>query len=366
MAPVSEGGRRKTAFLLSGAFALAAIAVLLVFPQRTSATGDSMIGIDMSPGTGTSSADIATCAQVQRGDSFDADVFVSNAQKLVHWELRVDFNPDVVSVESADFGYLLTQSGGGVRDDFEIEAPGRRYLDAAEPHGDSGSGVLARLHLVATGEGISPLTITSAPTVLGPKLQSEGVGGFYPDYVPFEDFNGDTVFDGALSGATVAVGRSCGASTPVVTPSPAPTAHVTPTPKPGGKTATPGVKTSTPRPSGAPGTTATAPPGSGGDGTGEGDSTPIPGGEEATPRPSELVRDAPGGESNGAGGDSSNGSSSSEGNSPDNPSNGDAAGQASSGGSGSTSLILIIAGAFATLCVLLGATFLIMRGTQKP
>ena len=327
-----------------------------------------MLGIDMSPGNGTSSADISTCTQVQPGDNFDADIFVSNAQNLVAWELRVDYNPDVVSLESADYGYFLTQSGGGIAAQlFDQESPGRKFLAAAEPRfGDSGSGVLARLHLVARGQGNSSLGITASPSFLGPKLQSAGG-------VPFADFDGDNIFDGGLSGATVAVGRSCGASTPVVTPSPAPTSHPTPTAKPGGTTPTPGPGVKTPTPTarvpgatGAPGTTATQAPadsGSGSDGGGSGtDGTGS--GEQPTPKTSEFVKDAPGGNSSGGDGGNSNGSSSSEGTSSDNSSAGDQA-QASGGGSDSTTLILVIAGAFAALCVVLGGTFLIMRGSPK-
>ena len=344
-----QEGRLATAFLLCSV-ALAAIVLVLASPHGASATGDAMIGIDMSPGTGVSSAGIATCAQVQPGDSFEADVFVSNARDLVNWELRVDFNPNVVSVESADYSYFLTQSGGGIAaHSFDVEAPGRRYLAAGEPHGDSGSGVLARLHLVAQGGGISPLSIATSPTFLGPKLQSTN-GALYPDFIPFADFNGDSVFDGAVSGASVAVGMSCGASTPVVTPSPAPTAHVTATPNPGSTVKTP---TPTPRPSGAPGTTATEAPGNGGSTSNNPD--------EPTPRPSEFVIDAPGGQSDGQDGD---GASSSEGTSPDSPSSGDGPTQSSGDGSGSTTLILVIVGAFAAFCLLLGASFLI-RGRLK-
>ena len=349
-----QEGRRATAFLLC-AVALAAIVLVLASPHSASATGDSMLGIDMSPGTGVSAAGIATCAQVQPGDSFEADVFVSNALNLVQWELRVDFNPDVVSLESADYGYFLTASGGGIMGPlFDSESAGRRFLAAAEPkYADTGSGVLARLHLVARAEGISPLSITSSPTIYGPRLVSAGSK-------PFADFNGDSIFDGALSGASVAVGMSCGASTPVVTPSPAPTLQMTPTPKPGATVKTPAPR---PRSSGAPGTTATEPPGNGGSGSNEGDSTPRSGGDEPTPRPSEFVIDAPGGQSDGEDGDS-NGSSSNEGTSPDSPSNGDGATQSSGDGSGSTTLILVIVGAFAALCLLLGASFLI-RGRLK-
>ena len=259
------------ASLLGLASALAALGLIFTVGRQASAAGDVMIGIDMTPGASESSAGIATCAAVQPGDTFDADVFISNAQSLVEFELRVDFNPDVVSLESADYGYFLTQSGGQILGPlFDTEKPGRKFLAASEPsHPDSGSGVLARLHLLALSEGTSPLTITSTPTVYGPRLYAAGG-------VPFADSNGDGVFDGSLTGGTIDVGHACAPSTPVVTPSPL---RITPTPKAGGQTPSPAV-----HPSGAP---PTAPGGGGG-----GDPTPAPGDDQTTPAPSSFVINA--------------------------------------------------------------------------
>lgn len=338
-----RGGRRTAAPLFSLAFAFAALGLIFAAGGGASASGEVMIGVDMTPGTNGSSTEIATCAAVQPGDTFDADIFISNAQSLVAWELRVDFNPDVVSLESADYGFFLTQGGGQLLGQlFDEEKPGRKFLAAGEPSKpDSGSGVLARLHLLALSAGTSQLTITSTPTVFGPRLTASGG-------VAFADSNGDGIFDGGLTGATVDVGQACSPSTPVVTPSPA---HATATPKAGGRTPT-------------------ATPATGGGG----DLTPAPGDEQPTPVPSEFViNPRPSGGPGGADDASGEGSSGDDhgadsGGSADQPGRdaGDtgqdvASGQSNGAGDGSGSLILILAGAFATVAVLIGAAFLAMQ-----
>jgi hypothetical protein len=355
-----EGGRRVAASLLGLASAFAALGLIFTAGRQASAAGDVMIGINMTPGAGESPAGIATCAAVQPGDTFYADVFISNAQSLVAWELRVDFDPNVVSIQSADYGFFLTQSGGQILGSlFDDEKPGRKFLAASEPsHPDSGSGVLARLQLLAVSAGTSTLTITSAPTVYGPRLTSAGG-------VPFADYNGDGVFDGALTGGTIDVGNACAPSTPVVTPSPAPITP-TPTPAPDGQTPSPA-----PDPSGA---LPTAPNGGGG-----GDQTPPPGGEQPTPAPSEFVINAapsggPGGANDATGAGSSSqhdtaaASGSSAGQTGQGPGSGSqdiAAVQSNSTDGGSSSLILILAAAFAAVAVLVGATFLVMQAYRR-
>jgi hypothetical protein len=362
-----EGGRHATAFLLGLASAFAALGLILTAGRQASAAGDVMIGINMTPGE--SPAGIATCAAVQPGDTFYADIFISNAQSLVAWELRVDFNPNVVSIQSADYGFFLTQSGGQILGSlFDEEKPGRKFLAASEPsHPDSGSGVLARLQLLAVSAGTSPLTITSAPTVYGPRLTAAGG-------VPFADYNGDGVFDGALTGGTIDVGNACAPSTPVVTPSPAPITP-TPTPAPDGQTPTPAPDGQTPTPARDPsGALPTAPNGGGG-----GDQAPAPGSEQPTPAPSEFVINAPpsggpGGanDASGAGSSSQHDTAAASGSSADQTGQGPGSGsqdiaavQSNSTGGGSSSLILILAAAFAAVAVLVGATFLVMQAYRR-
>lgn len=244
-----EKGRPGTALLSVAGLVIAAVAaIVLCTPSR--AAGPSAIGIDMTPNAAnTSSTDkIDPCTEVKAGDQFAADVFVTNLDSLKAWELRVEFDPAIVSLESADYNFLLVKTGGQVfPSEFEQEKPGRMFLAAAEtqfPH--SGSGVLARLHLKALAGGTSSLTVMSSPTYFGPRLT--GAAG-----IPVGDTNGDGYFDGPITGGTVDVGRSCPSATQAVTP---------PT---GGSTPAPGAPTpaTTEAPQGGPTDGSSGPPGAG-------------------------------------------------------------------------------------------------------
>lgn len=235
---------------------LCALLLALVSRNPVSADSGTTIGIDMQPVDGTaSSADGGQgCVSVKAGDNFNADVFITNTDPLTEWELRVDYDPSIVSLESADFNYLLVESGGQLfRSDFEQEKPGRIFLDAVEPHSpDGGSGVLARLHLKALSDGASSLQITKDPSYFGPRLI--GARGAIVG-----DTNGDGIFDGAVTAGSVAVGRSCAPTTP----SPVPTSR-----PPGQASPPPGSGTATAAPAGSdpgPGASTTAP---GGDNSG--------------------------------------------------------------------------------------------------
>jgi hypothetical protein len=315
-------GRPKTAFLTS--ILLAGAAALLFIAHAAAAENPAMIGIDMSPGT-TSTASIGsvdTCTQIQKGDGFDADVFVMNAQSLVQWELRVEYDPAIVSLDSADYEYLLTRSGGQVFPSlFEKEKPGRMFLAAADVSSpDSGSGVLARLHWTALSNGTSPISILPAPSSAGPRLVSAGG-------LPFGDSDGDGIWDGRVTGGKVAVGGSCGPSTPVITPPPADSGGTaTPAPGDGGE--------------------------SGGNTSSNGDDSSASGGSQATAgndsggTPEPFV-------GNEQGGSGQQGGPAGDGSSNDIPRD---SGQVSGD---SASMALIIAGIFAGLALLVGATFLV-------
>jgi hypothetical protein len=199
----------------------------MVFCTSSRAADSPAIGIDMTPNdANTSSIDkIDTCTEVQPGDDFAADLVVTNLDSLKAWELRVQFDPAVVSLESADYNFFLGKTGGHIFPLFEQEKPGQMFLAAAEAQFQhSGSGILARLHLKALASGASSLTIMSSPTYFSPRL-TDAAG------LPIGDTNGDAYFDGPLTGGTIDVGRAC---SPAVTPpaggrTPAPDA---PTPSP--------------------------------------------------------------------------------------------------------------------------------------
>lgn len=347
-----EKGRLPTAFLFAVPV-LAAVAVFGLLQNAASASAPYMIGLDMRPNaSSTSSSSADTCVEVDEGDEFAIDIFVTNADSLTAWELRVDYDPEVVSLESADYDYLLTASGGGVFPSlFEKELEGRYFLAAAETRNpDSGSGVLARLTLTALEKGTSAISITSSPNFYRPRLT--GASG------AISDSNGDGLWDGDLTGGKVAVDQRCTGSTPVKTPPPG-TPGPTKTPKPG----------ETPAPTDEPGTggqTATPAPGSPGEGGGQN-----PGGE-----PSPFVGNVTGNdEPGGAGNDGDPGSADDPGNDGDgsNPGSGlsDEDGQdgdnlpggvsPSSSESGSASLVMLIAGIFAAICIVVGAAFVLFR-----
>jgi hypothetical protein len=366
MKPRQEEGRPTTAFLLGIAIALSMlVALVMTGANASSATGPSMIGLDMTSATTSAADGVATCTEVKAGDSFDADIFVANVEQLLAWELRVDFNPEVVSLESADYNFFLTQGGGGILGrTMDEEKAGRWFLAAAETsHANSGSGVLARLHLVALKDGTSPLTIASSPAFYGPRLQATGG-------TAFGDSNGDGIYDGEITGGNIAVGRRCTASTPIITPGPIPN---TPTPKPTGKTPAPTAPSRTPVASGSPAPTTGGNDGSdGGDGsdgsngsTGN-DATTAPTDGEGAPVPTQFVIDAPLAPLPDGGEDEPGDSASEEEGTPgdDESSSGEPAKNADDGG-GSSGLILAILGALAALAAIVGGTFLVMRASNK-
>jgi hypothetical protein len=298
-----------------------------------------MIGIDMTPAAaGTASTDgVATCKAVNKGDEFDADVFVTNIQSLTAWELRIDYDPQVVSLDSADYNFLLVSSGGSVfPSQFEVEKPGRKFLAAAEAHfPDSGSGILARLHLKAVADGVSPIRIATNPAYYGPTLV--GASGDYEG-----DTNGDNHWDGDVSGGSVAVGRSCSAATPFYTPAPV-SPGVTPnrggvTPTPPGNGGSPDSGQSSPAASPAPGD--------------EGDVLNVQPTDSASGGNSAESVASP---ASGQGNDPESGQQPGDG-----TSGGSTASAQGSDGGGATTIVLI-AGGFAFLAIAAGAAVLFLR-----
>lgn len=204
------------------------------------ANPNQMIGLDMTPvsDNSPSSAGVDTCAQVDVGASFEADVFATNLTTLTHFELRVDFDPKILSLdsESIDFNFLLAKDGGSAQFPVvEEEKPGRWFIGAADTRQpDSGSGTLARLTFKALKNGTSTVSIAANPVVVRPIL--EGRQGL-ETIVRIGDDNGDGFWDGGLSAGKVAVGVSCAGATPIVTPGPTNVPNTTP--KPGSGSSTP-------------------------------------------------------------------------------------------------------------------------------
>ena len=337
------------ALLLVGCL-LGALSVSL--RSHVSADTGSTIGIDMQPGDvpASSAGDSQGCVSVNPGDKFNADVFITNVASLTAWELRVDYDPSIVSLESADYNYLLVQSGGQIFPSaFEQEKPGRMFLAAAETSSaDSGAGVLARLHMKAISSGASSLQITTNPSYYGPRLT--GARG-----VIVGDVNGDGIFDGAVSGGSVAVGRSCAPAT------------AAPTPQPGQGSSPPGSSPTTfPPGSGGSGSSGDNPtPGSGASGSGA-DTTPgtdngVGNGNSHDTQPSSSPVVANVGSAGGS--EPTGGAGAQGGDSNTQANNGDTASQSAqhSDGSNTSTLLIVAAAIFAALALLVGAGLILVR-----
>lgn len=293
--------------------------LLLLAGHSAAAANDQMIGFDMKPqGVGVASlGTIDPCVQVNVGDQFVADVFVVNVTGLTAFEFRIDYDPEIVSLDSADFNAFLTSTRSEDKllgKTFVSERPDRVFLAAGETQApDNGSGVLAHVHMTALKKGTSRLTIPSQP-MFAPLLQ--GLSNY------IGDTNGDKKWDGQLSSGTVSVGQPCGASTPVATPPPTPKPTPTPLVSPGDNPGGPSAPPSSPL-------VAAQSPGSGDGQPGDGQ----PGDGHSANGPGEN-----GAPNNGTGGN--NGSS--------------APGAAQPGGGGATGTLLIVAAAV-LLCTGLAA-----------
>jgi hypothetical protein len=218
------------AMTLTGARVIAPVAAVLAValgfllatggPPAAQAQEGGMLGLDMQPATNdaTSLGRLQPCTEAAIGAEFHADIFAANIDSLSAWELRLDYDPDVVALEAADYNQMLVSakpSGSVFPSLFEAEGSGRHFMAATEISGtpDSGSGVLAHLTLRAVGPGETTLSITGSPTAYGPRIQ--GVGG-----EAVGDTTGDGVWDGALTDGTVVVAGDCPQATPIATPGP--------------------------------------------------------------------------------------------------------------------------------------------------
>ena len=105
-------------YLLGAALSVVGAAIMFAATSTPSEAGSSMLGIDVKPDTNApaSVGNVETCASYDRGDQFQVDVFVNNVESLRSWELRVDYNADVVTLLSADYNHFLvsTPPGGQV------------------------------------------------------------------------------------------------------------------------------------------------------------------------------------------------------------------------------------------------------------
>lgn len=211
--------------LRAGLLLLMVVGLSLLQGIASAAQTQTVLGIDVVPGSNTAGLvnTIDTCVEVDVGEQFPIDIYITGADQLRAWEMRIALDHTIAQVKSADFNQFLltTPPGGSISSLFDVEKADRYFLAAAESRTpDSGAGVLARLTLEAVGPGISPLSIVTTPSYFLPHLT---------------DVQGDNPFSGPASHAAVAVSTPCasGAAKPTPTPTPGPDANATPVPTDG-------------------------------------------------------------------------------------------------------------------------------------
>lgn len=175
------------------------------------ASPDLAIGVDANPSGNTATAlgTIDGCRQVSTGETFEIDIYITDVEDLLAWQVYFVFDPSVIRVIDRDVGMFLDanagsnvfDSSGAVPDsDGQYEAAAADIADP--PTHDSGSGVLARLTLEAIGPGLSAASLPPELGDLGPtlkNLEAEALG----------DTDGDNFFDGPISNAQIAVDQGC-------------------------------------------------------------------------------------------------------------------------------------------------------------
>jgi len=196
--------------LLALVFAVAAAALQT---SASMAEGPILLGADanISGNSATSLGTIDGCVSVNTGDTVDLDIFVSDVDELIHWELYLKFDPSNLEVAGADMHMFLdTNSRSSVTTQSIPLSHGQHFLGAADLRDapESGSGVLARLTLRAKAPGLSDVEFLyedfdgDGDIDKGPRLTaSRGTA--------IGDSNGDGVFDHHPSGTLIAVDRSC-------------------------------------------------------------------------------------------------------------------------------------------------------------
>jgi hypothetical protein len=133
----------------------------------TQASPGVTIGVDANPtgNTATSLGSVETARTVACGEIFDVDIYVTDVTNLWVWTLALMYNRDVLYVGARDVQMFLASAPGSDVNDISYgdRSLGGAYelaaSDIADPAApDSGSGVLARLTMLAVAEGTSSLS----------------------------------------------------------------------------------------------------------------------------------------------------------------------------------------------------------------
>jgi len=195
------------------------VTLLLVVRTPEAPASSTVIAVDMMPegNSATSVGPIQSCLSVSSGDTFDVDVTVTDVQELAGFQVRLNFDPQVVQIQGRQANFLLGEGGLEAGDiNFPVTS-GSWYYGYTNLPAQSGPGVLVRVTLKALASGSTKLSLP-----LGP-LDTALIDSSF-SYIEVE---------GVMEG-TVRVGGECTpAETPTVlpvTPQPSPTASPMPSP----------------------------------------------------------------------------------------------------------------------------------------
>lgn len=202
------GGLFFRVVLVGACLGLAAL-LAAIFHQAQHIGGASQapttVGIDVEP-SGNSAAslgDIDACVSVATGQTFDADIFVTDVPELAGWQAIFYYDGAVVNIADTDVElFLATNAESDLVNLSADPLPDKdsayifAVVDLGDHKGEAGSGVLARLTLEAVGAGSSGLALSELSLV---DVQGQAMG----------DADGDQVFDGSISGAQVWVDQPC-------------------------------------------------------------------------------------------------------------------------------------------------------------
>jgi len=222
----------------------------LLVPVTLATAGLALAGLALpsairpQPAGAATGISVERCIEVNTGDTFEVTFFVADITELLAWDVLYSFNREVIEVTGKDVRHILEALPNSNVVDVSDPVPnstGTYRLGAADIGGtgaaESGSGILAILSLRAKKKGLSWSTIYRSDVNgdgavdIGPTLTALGASHI-------GDTNGDSFFDGPITGGQIAVDRQC--TYPVPTPPPPQGVAFT---SPGG---TPTIQTATP------------------------------------------------------------------------------------------------------------------------
>ncbi len=204
----------------------------LLAPTAITAAALALVGLAGTPvstrpnpaGAAATGLSVPQCIQVDEGETFDVDIFVSDVSQLLAWDILYAYNHDVAEVVDKDVRRLLELLPNSNVLDVSDPLPnstGIYRLGAADTGGpdaaESGSGILASLTLKAKQKGTSWSTVYrgdvdgNGTTDLGPTLSS--IGGAH-----IGDVDGDGWFDGPITSGQIAVDTDCADTVPTPPP----------------------------------------------------------------------------------------------------------------------------------------------------